>query len=142
MHGESLDRRLAAGQAPELEPLLAVRARQLVAPRSRQSIAGGWERLLSVASRQPGTYSATVPVNRAAIMATEPAIRELSRFLRTPLPVTAQGVAKARIPLTDPTGPVYSPRAGIALASVVADAIAHLDPGLPLLVTEPAGGDW
>jgi hypothetical protein len=134
IHGESLDRRLAAGQAPEQEPLLAVRARQIVSPRSRQAIARSWERLLKVASRPPAIISAAVPVNRGKIIEAEPEIRELSRCLRAPLPVTAQGVAKARLPLTDATGPVYRPRSGTALAGVVEDAIAHLDPALPLPV--------
>jgi hypothetical protein len=138
--GAALDQRLAAGHSPESAPLLAVRARQIVSLRSRRAVARGWENLLRVARRPRGIYSPAIPVNRGQIVAAEPAIRELATLLRAPLPVTAQGAAKARLPLTDPTGPVYSHRGGVPLVAVVEDAIAHLDPALPLLRRDPSDG--
>jgi hypothetical protein len=56
--------------------------------------------------------------------------------LTAPLPVPAQGVAAATIPLTDATSPVYgrpSPRTLARLARLLDDAINELDPARPLM---------
>jgi len=53
LFGASLDRRLATGSAPESGRLLAIRAQQIVALRSRRELARHWEHLLTVATRPP-----------------------------------------------------------------------------------------
>jgi hypothetical protein len=141
----SLDRQLAAGTAPESSRLLAARAQEIVSLSHRQSLARSWDHLLRVAHRASTLRTPAVPLNAAAILASEPAIRELVERLIAPLPVPAQGVAAATIPLTDATSPVYgrpSPDAladvadvaGLAgLAGLLDDAIDQLDPARPLL---------
>jgi hypothetical protein len=134
--GASLDQRLARGCPPESSRLLAARARDIVSLRHRESLARSWDHLLRAASRAPARRTAAVPLNAVAILAAEPAIRELMERLTAPLPVPAQGVAAATIPLTDATSPVYgrpSPRTLARLARLLDDAINELDPARPLM---------
>jgi hypothetical protein len=128
--GASLDRLLAAGQAPESDRLLAARAQHIVSLPARRALAGNWEHLLQVAHRAPVP---AVPLCRDRIAAAEPAIRELIRCLRAPLPVPAQGVAAATVLLTDATGPVYSRRSPATLDALLRSALEQLDPARPLL---------
>ena len=133
--GASLDAALAAGRPPESSRLLAARARDLVSPRRRTSLAGSWEHLLLVARRaRQGRHSgrAAVPVCADRILAAEPAIRDLMNLLAAPLPVPARGVAMARVLLTDAISPVYNRRAGVALTNALQAAATQLDPTLPL----------
>ena len=144
--GASLDESLASGSAPESSSLLVVRARDIVSLRRRTATAGNWERLLRV-SRQfadmppappSGARAAAMPVCAGRIAATEPAIRQLISCLSVSLPVPAQGVAMARVLLTDATGPVYNRRSRVSLAAALEDAIAYLDPALPLMPAAPS----
>ena len=86
-----------------------------------------------MARRAPTLRTAAVPLNAAAILAAEPAIRELMERLTAPLPVPAQGVAAATIPLTNATSPVYGRQSPSALAHLLDDAINQLDPARPLM---------
>jgi hypothetical protein len=134
--GASLDQRLATGCPPESSRLLAARAQDIVSLPHRESLARSWDHLLRVANRAPATRTPAVPLNAAAIRAAEPAIRELMERLIAPLPVPAQGVAAATIPLTNATSPVYgrhSPDALASLAGLLDDAINQLDPARPLM---------
>jgi hypothetical protein len=131
--GASLDRQLAAGSPPESALLLAVRAEDIVSMRARLALAGDWDHLLQVARRVRVPRSPTVPVRGRSIAAAEPAIRELVRRLRNPLPVSAQGVAMASVLLTDATGPVYDRHSSVTLAAALEAAITELDPALPLM---------
>ena len=92
--------------------------------------------MLRVASRGPSLPTPAVPLNVRAILAAEPAIRELRERLAAPLPVTAQGVAAATVLLTDATSPVYGRPRPDALAGLLDAAITELDPAKPLM--EPA----
>jgi hypothetical protein len=132
-HGASLDQQLAAGCPPESSRLLAARARDIVALPHRASVAGSWVHLLRAARRSPTSRTPAVPLNVGAILAAEPAITELISRLTAPLPVTAQGVAAATMPLTNATSPVYGRRGAEALASVLDAAIGLLDPARPLM---------
>ncbi len=131
--GAALDHQLAAGCLPESTRLLAARAQDIVALPRRASLAGNWDHLLRVARRAPSRRTRTVPLRAAAILAAEPAIRELMERLTAPLPVGAQGVATARVLLTDPTSPVYSRRSPRTLAHQLHAAIVQLDPAQPLM---------
>jgi hypothetical protein len=118
---------------------VAARAQAIVSLPHRESLARSWDHLLRVARRGPARRTAAVPLNATAILAAEPAIRELMERLTAPLPVPAQGVAAATIPLTNATSPVYrrpSPDAlaGLpGLAGLLDDAITQLDPARPLM---------
>jgi hypothetical protein len=131
--GASLDSQLAAGRAPESSAMLAARARHIVSLRRRQAAARNWDRLAEVAQRGHGKSGPARPVRASQIAAAEPAIRELVRRLSAPLPVTARGVAMAKILLTDGTGPVYSRHSRVTLAAALGSAITQLDPALPLM---------
>ena len=131
--GASLDDQLAAGRSPESSRLLAARAQDIVALPRRTSLAQSWDHVLRVARRAPTRRTPAVPLNAAAIVTAEPAIRELMERLAAPLPVTAQGVAAATVMLTDATSPVYGRQSPDALAHLLDVAIAQLDPARPLL---------
>ena len=131
--GASLDQQLATGCPPESSRLLAARAQDIVSLPHRESLARSWDHLLRAARRAPSLRTPAVPLNAAAILAAEPAIRELMERLTAPLPVPAQGVAAATIPLTDATSPVYGRPSPGALAGLLGDAINQLDPARPLL---------
>jgi hypothetical protein len=131
--GASLDHQLAAGCLPESTRLLAARAQHIVALPRRTSLAGNWDHLLRVARRAPSRRIRAVPVRAAAILAAEPAIRELIERLTAPLPVGARGAAMASVLLTDPASPVYSRRGPRSLADRLQAAIIALDPALPLM---------
>jgi hypothetical protein len=134
--GASLDQQLAAGCSPESTRLLAARAQYIVSLPHRTSLARSWDHVLRVASRGPSVRTPAVPLNVPAILAAEPAIRELMKRLAAPLPVTAQGVAIATVLLTTATSPVYGRPSADALAALLDAAITELDPAQPLM--EPA----
>ena len=144
--GASLDESLAAGSAPESARLLAVRAQDIVSLKRRTATAANWEHLLRVARQsasvppvpRSGARAAAMPVCSGQITTAEPAIRELVSCLSVPLPVPAQGVAMARVPLTDAAGPVYNGRGRVSLAAALEAAITHLDPALPLMPAAPS----
>jgi len=131
--GASLDQQLAAGRSPESTRLLAARAQAIVSLPCRTSLARSWDHLLRAARRAPAAGTAAVPLNVAAILAAEPAIRELMKRLAAPLPVTAQGVAAATILLTNANSPVYRFQRRAAVADRLDAAITQLDPAQPLM---------
>jgi hypothetical protein len=131
--GASLDEQLAAGCSPESSRLLAARAQDIVSLPRRTSLARSWDHLLRVARRAPSLRTPAVPLNVTAILAAEPAIRELMGRLTAPLPVTAQGVAAAAVMLANATSPVYGRQSSDALAAQLDAAITHLDPAMPLM---------
>ena len=102
-----LDRRIAAGEPPSGDPLLARRSVQLVSGRSRRQLARGLERA-AFAERDP-VVSAAVPVNDRAVEVAEPAIRQLATALRSRLAVDARGVALTHLLLTEPCSALYRP---------------------------------
>jgi hypothetical protein len=128
--GASLDRQLAAGRDPEDSRLLAARAQDIVALRRREELASYWERVLAAATRPAPALRNAVPLRRGRVLAAAPAITELASLLRTPLPVSARGVAMARMLLTDAGGPLYWSAAPQSLHAALRTAIARLDPEL------------
>jgi hypothetical protein len=133
----SLDQQLAAGCSPESTRLLAARAQHIVSLPHRTSLARSWDHVLRVARRGPGLGTPAVPLNVRAILAAEPAIRELTDRLAAPLPVTARGVAAATVLLTNATSPVYGRPGPDALAVPLDAAIDELDPARPLMEPVP-----
>src|ERR1700749_1315283 len=97
--GASLDRRLATGSAPESGRLLAIRAQQIVALRSRRELARHWEHLLTMATRPPRP-GAPAPLCQDRILAAADDVRDLAARLRAPLPGPAAGGAAPQGRLT------------------------------------------
>jgi hypothetical protein len=134
--GAELDGQLSAGRSPESARLLAVRAADIVRLPRREALARYWERVLRVARDPYRGPPAASPLRRERVLAAEPAIRELARLLRVPLPVGARGVAMARTLLTDGGGPLYVREAPASLDDSLRAAITWLDPALPLIDDE------
>ena len=124
----SLDRRLAAGHPAESSPLLATRARTLVAPDERRTLASNWEHLLDVTRTQPPRLVRRIPVCRDRIAAAESSVREMIVALVAPQPVPARGVATVSLLLGDGTGPLYNRRSPTDLVSALREATMRLDP--------------
>jgi hypothetical protein len=131
----SLDRRLAAGNAPESSRLLATRAQILVSPQHRRALARCWAHLLEVIENQPGQPLRRLPLCRDRITAAAPSVGEMLVALEAPAPVPVRGVAMAGVLLCDGTGPLYNPLAPLDLLSSVREVTMHLDPAASLVAT-------
>jgi len=103
-----LDARLAAGEDPRGDVVLACRARRLVSWRSRRRLACGLERAWSV---PPGhrVLSAAVAVDERAVEVARPALQQLAWALRSRADVEPCGVAIAQMLLTEPSSALYRP---------------------------------
>lgn len=123
-----LDARLAGGEPPSADAVLALRAAQLCASGARTRVANGLERALTDDGR-PG-LSAAVPVNRRAVQSARPYLAQLIETLRSPAPVAPQGVARARQLLTDAASPLYPPARPTDLRHAAGQALWELDPAL------------
>jgi hypothetical protein len=144
--GNRLDDELAAGLPPEESRARAARAAVLVAPDTRNALAGRWAEILARTTGRPSTgRSATntsagrsvmggpatrrsgVPVGRSRVLAAAADIRALVEALRARAPVPARGVAIANRLLTDGAGPLYRTGSG-DLGATVRSAVRHLAP--------------
>jgi hypothetical protein len=127
LHANRLDHELANGASPDSTVARALRAQALVRPEVRLRLAGSIERLLAVPLRATGRPPVTSdPAFHRRVHAASDELNELIRYLRTPGPVPAQGVAKVRLLLTDGTGPLHRGSGGLSHA--VREAIAALEP--------------
>lgn len=126
--GWPLDQQLAAGRPPESSALLAARARRVTEFRRCEDLARWWEHVVTRARRPSASHPLALPLCRDRVLDAEPAIRDLAARLRSLRPVSARGVAAARLLLTDGTGPLYDPAApGGSLAGRLREARAHLE---------------
>ena len=117
-----LDTELAAGASPERSLGLALRAQVLVQTRTRSDIARGMQRILTAADRGRGR----VPVCSDRIRSCSAELTELISRLLTPGPVSAGGVAQARMLVTDARGPVYHRESHVDLRSSLRAAMDAL----------------
>jgi hypothetical protein len=126
-----LDLELARGVAPEASAALVLRAQRLIAPSTRAALARQIERLLRDAR---GGYvwviSQVMPRRREILDAAEE-LDALARRLVEPGPVSADGVARVHLLLTDGAGPLYFHGAGERLRTVASAALDSLEPRLP-----------
>jgi hypothetical protein len=92
------------------------------------------QRVLATATQRPAAARLPAPVNRAPVAACAAELNELISRLLGPGPVSARGVAQARLLLTDAGGPLYrvGRHAGTADLRVrvcdAAGALSALDP--------------
>jgi hypothetical protein len=103
-----LDRRLADGADPHADPLLELRAAQLVAPAARAGLATGLERVVASVERPKCPLSAAVPVRRRPVLGARHDLMALAGDLRRMPAVAPRGVAMAERLLTDPCSPLYT----------------------------------
>ncbi len=121
-----LDRALADGISPEANAALALRAQRLTEPDRRWSLAGALRRIVRDADRNRPARGFRVVPNRRAVKAAREALSRLADTLDDPGPVSAQGVARAWLLLTDGTGPLYNARDGLLLSACAAQAVDEL----------------
>jgi hypothetical protein len=119
-----LDRDLAAGRTGS--PALALRAEQLITPRSRRGLARGLSRLLADAEAARAPLTAVVAPCRGEVRAARPGLEALIARLRDGGAVGVQGVALVRLLLVDGASPAYVAGAPGALAGWARTALRAL----------------
>ena len=132
-----LDRDLARGASPDATVPLALRAQLLVRGPARRDLARSASRVLAAATQPPAAGRLPVPVRRDQVRDCSAEFTELIGRLLAAGPVPAQGVAMARILLTDASGPLYHRASGGELRASVRDAADAL--GAPL-IPRPGSG--
>jgi hypothetical protein len=127
------DGRLAAGDAPEGDWRLATRAHFLVAPPERHRLARQWAHVLDVAGGRSRRPRRGAPLCGDRITGSESAVRALIAALVVSQPVSVVGVARARLLLTDGTGPLYNQRCSGDLIGALSDITDQLTSPLALV---------
>lgn len=107
LHRGALDRELAEGADADIREDLALRAAQLTAPGHRRTLADSLDEAVAIAEGQGPRITSSPPLASRDVRAARAALLSLSRELREPGAVRAQGVAIAQRLLTDGTGPLY-----------------------------------
>jgi hypothetical protein len=105
-----------------------LRARSLTALSNRRTIANGLRRVVQDACQGAPISRARISPRRAAVSAASVELTQLADALARPGPVTARGVAQARMLLTDGTGPLYNSKSPGSLEIRAARAAEHLRP--------------
>lgn len=123
----TLDLELASGAPPESSAAVALRARHLIDPIERRSIADGLRGLVREARDGPRLSRVRVPACWKRVRAASEELDELADALIRPGPVSVHGVAEALLLLTDGTGPVYNPDSPANLRTLAVEATADLE---------------
>jgi hypothetical protein len=122
-----LDRELANGASPDSTVPLSLRARILIRPAERHALSRSLERILEASPQLAGRGPRTLtPRFYRRVGAASGEIRELIARLRSPGPVSAEGMAKIRVLLSDSAGPLH--QANGDLVSAIHDALRALEP--------------
>lgn len=106
LHSRSIDERLAEGVAPEENVGCALRARELTGSRMRHHLAAGFDRAIASIARTRTSPFAIV--DRRQVLGALPELHALRARLDSASMPSAQGVARARLLLTDGRGPLYN----------------------------------
>ena len=106
------DKQLVTGVAPEPGSVLAAHVSRLASACERRSLAEALHHSVCEARSRPPRMSATIPVDRSAVAAAEGLIDQVVQRLTGPRPVSARGVARLRLLLSDGAGPMYWPGRG------------------------------
>ena len=123
-----LDRELADGVPPEASAALALRAQRLTEPDRRWSMAGAIRRVVRDANANRRRRLGGVTPNFRAVNIAAEELSRLADTLDDPGPVSAQGVARTWLLLTDGTGPLYNARSRTSLCAGAARAVRDLRP--------------
>lgn len=128
-----LDRQIAAGSAYESSAALALRAVQLIDPRTRRAIARDLHGVLRYVDRvRPRPAFSAVVIDHRAVLGGRHAIVGLAERLEGKAPVAPRGVALVRTLLTDGASPLFNRNA----QHTVTQAIWRIEDALG-----EAGGD-
>jgi hypothetical protein len=118
-----------AGHAPS-PAVLAERRAELVSGRERRMLATTLRRVVASVDRPP-VRSARVPLDAAAVRAERAQIERLAATLSaTDVPVTARGVARTSLLLTDAMSPLYH-RGGEELHRRLIQTLFEIERGVP-----------
>jgi hypothetical protein len=124
----ALDQELARGAAPDTSAAMVLRAQRLIAPSTRAALAREIQRIVREAmSGYVWVISRVAPRRREVLDAAEE-LDALARRLVEPGPVSAGGVARIRLLLTDGCGPLYFHGAGGTLRTLASAALDGLEP--------------
>ncbi len=126
LRARRLDLALAAGAPPEQSAAVALRARRLIDPSNRRSMAETLRRMLRESQAGHWISYAHVPPCRTRVLAASEQLDELADALSRPGPVAVHGVAEALILLTDGSGPLYNPGSRASLSALAAEAAEDL----------------
>jgi hypothetical protein len=126
-----LDDDLARGVAPEASVPLLLRAQRLIAPGTRAALARDIERILRDAMSSCVWVISQVTPRRRAVLDAAEELHALAHRLVEPGPVSAGGVARVRLLLTDGRGPLYFDGAHDGLRTIASSALASLEPRVP-----------
>ena len=107
-----LDKQLVAGVAPEPGSVLAAHVSRLASAGERRTLAKALHHSLCEAHSRHTRMSPTIPVDRSAVAAAVGLIDQVVQRLTGPRPVSARGVARLRLLLSDGAGPMYWPGGG------------------------------
>jgi hypothetical protein len=131
----SLDRQIARGVALARTPALTLRAHQLAAESVRRSLAADLRHAVSYAERvESRTPLSAVMLEPARVRAGRGAILRLAERLEQDAPVSPQGVALARVLLTDAASPLFdrdSERTVTEASCIADDALVSGEPAPP-----------
>ena len=119
----TIDHELAAGADPDSSECRYLRAAELTAASNRRALAATYERHIVAATNVPPLD--VIPVNWSGVRAATPRLEHLARRLREDPGVRAQGVARARLLLTDRDSALYA-RDDLILAEEVRSTLALL----------------
>ncbi|MGA2015106.1 MAG: hypothetical protein ABSH51_31885 [Solirubrobacteraceae bacterium] len=119
LHRWRLDRGLADGRVRDRPADRAWRARQLSDPATRRELACSLRRVVAEADRPTVGVLNAVPVQRRAVARWREALLGIAELLERPLPVSAGGVARVAVLVSDGLGPLYNPRATRSLGDAV-----------------------
>lgn len=125
----SLDRALSRGASPDSAVSLSLRARALISPQHRLSLARRLRRIERAAGRPQHRWDPSVPVAGHVSDASE-LIDEVIEMLEGAEAVDARGMAQLEILLHDGGGPLFDAGAAAALRRSLESALATLAPCL------------
>jgi hypothetical protein len=123
----SLDRQLASGRPHLFTPALALRARQLVEPRTRRQVARTLRKIVEHADRRTaGPVCSAVMIEPVAVRNARHPILGLAERLEGPAQLNPAGIARAQVLITDGLSPLFdrnSPRTATQAIYDVQDAL-------------------
>lgn len=123
LRARAIDHALAAGRGPR-NAAAALRARRLTSMRSRRKLAQALAGAIAEA-RDPSPLS-RAPIVRPRVLEAAVELSQLAELLLRPGPVSAGGMARVQLLLTEGVGPLYNPSCRDDLAWTAALALDAL----------------
>lgn len=129
LHRDDLTRALAEGVDPGISDALSLRADQLIARRSRKSLARSLRGTIAEAHKPVMSRPRAVIIDRAAVLDAEDAIRAMIDRVADSRPIRAKGMAIAERMLTNAElSPLYNASEPGSLRRLIRAATAAMDP--------------